>query len=79
MQGQQEVERMRAVLGRVRVQRCTDAEGAPEPTQCGGGVAAACGCGKTQPCLFTITELAETAGRLGLGALPGSVENGRPG
>ena len=71
MQGQQEVERMRAALFSVGVQRCTDAEGAPEPTQCGSGVAAACGCGKRPPCLFTITELAETAGRRGLGALPG--------
>ena len=71
MQGPQEVERMRSVLDRVGAQRCTDAEGAPEPTQCGSGVAAACGCGKRPPCLFTITELAETAGRRGLGALPG--------
>ena len=59
---------MRAVLGRVRVQRCTDAEGAPEPTQCGSGVAAACGCGERPPCFFTITQL---AGRCGLDALPG--------
>ena len=70
MQGLQEVERMRALLRRVGVRRCTDAEGAPEPTQCGSGVAAACGCGKRPPCLFTITELAETAGRRDLGALP---------
>ena len=62
---------MRALLDRVGVRRCTDAEGAPEPTQCGSGVAAACGCGERPPCFFTITQLAETAGRCGLDAPPG--------
>ena len=56
---------MRALLDRVGVRRCTDVEGAPEPTQCGSGVAAACGCGERPPCFFTITQLAETAGRRG--------------
>jgi len=59
---------MRALLDRVGVRRCTDAKGAPEPTQCGSGVAAACGCGERPPCFFTITQL---AGRCGLDALPG--------
>ena len=63
---------MRSVLRRVGVQRCTDAEGAPEPTQCrsGGRVAAACGCGRSPPCHFTITRLKTAAGGLGL-TLPG--------
>ena len=55
MQGQDEVERMRALLVSVGVQRCTS-PGAPPPTQCGQGKAA-CGCGKKPPCHFTLAEL----------------------
>jgi hypothetical protein len=61
---------MRSVLERVGVRRCTDAEGAPKPIQCGGGVAAACGCGRSPPCHFSITQLKAAAGGLVL-TLPG--------
>ena len=65
------LDKMRAVLERVGVRRCTDAEGAQKPIQCGGGVAAACGCGRSPPCHFSITHLKAAAGRLGL-TLPGA-------
>ncbi len=67
---------MRDLLDRVDVQRCTGAEGAPEPRQCGGGVAAACGCGKMPPCHFVITQLEAAAGRLSL-SLPGVGRKGQ--
>ena len=56
---------MRALLDAAGVRRCA-CEGAPPPTQCGGGEGAACGCGfplasvliaSDPPCFFTLQGL----------------------